>query len=152
MANAMAPMPTYDASRHRTRGSSVLHRVGVATTHPASSMLVAAVLVAWVAVGVATGFPRWWTTTLYATTASVTLVMVFVIQHTQARLELATQRKLDELLLAVPEADNRLVAAEIATDDELLEITEQHLRHREDPPPGNARRRGDAAPRIRRRA
>jgi hypothetical protein len=32
--------------------------------------------------------------------------MVFVIQHTQARHQAATQRKLDEIVRALPEADN----------------------------------------------
>jgi len=41
---------------------------------------------------------QWWLTVLYAATASVTFVMVFVIQHTKARQTSATQRKLDELI------------------------------------------------------
>ncbi len=45
--------------------------------------------------------------------------MVFVIQHTQARHQAATQRKLDEILRALPEADNTLLALEHAFDDEL---------------------------------
>jgi low affinity Fe/Cu permease len=36
--------------------------------------------------------------------------MVFVIQHTQARQQAATQRKLDEILQALPGADNALMA------------------------------------------
>jgi len=45
--------------------------------------------------------------------------MVFAIQHTQARQESATQRKLDELLRALPAADNRLIAVEQGPDAEL---------------------------------
>ena len=40
--------------------------------------------------------------------------MVFVIQHTQARAQEATQRKLDEILRASPEADNSLITLEEA--------------------------------------
>jgi low affinity Fe/Cu permease len=75
--------------------------------------------VVWGGVGLATGFPHWWEVGLYATSTSITLVMVFAIQHTQARQEMAIQRKLDELLRAVPAADNGLIAAEDAPDDEL---------------------------------
>jgi low affinity Fe/Cu permease len=45
--------------------------------------------------------------------------MVFAIQHTQSREQLVTQRKLDELLRAQPGADDRLIAAEEASDEEL---------------------------------
>ena len=45
-----------------------------------------------------------------ALVAGVTVVMVFVIQHTQARHQAATQRKLDEILRVLPEADNSLLA------------------------------------------
>jgi low affinity Fe/Cu permease len=74
---------------------------------------------AWFVVGVWAGFPDWWETVLYSTTASVTVVMVFAIQHTQSREQLVTQRKLDELLRAQPGADDHLIAAEVASDEEL---------------------------------
>ena len=79
----------------------------------------ACVVAGWVVVGAVTGFPRWWETVLYSTAASVTVVMVFAIQHTQHREQMVTQRKLDELVRALPEADDQLIAAEGATDDEL---------------------------------
>ena len=64
-------------------------------------------------------FPDWWETVLYVSGSSVTLVMVFAIQHTQARQQSATQRKLDELLRAQPSADNTLISVEEAPDQEL---------------------------------
>ena len=82
-------------------------------------MIVACVVAAWVVVGVVTGFPGWWETVLYSTASSVTVVMVFAIQHTQRREQMVTQRKLDELFRALPEADDQLIAAEGASDDEL---------------------------------
>jgi len=45
--------------------------------------------------------------------------MVFVIQHRQSRQQVATQRKLDEILRALPPADNALIALEEASDDAL---------------------------------
>jgi low affinity Fe/Cu permease len=53
--------------------------------------------------------------------------MVFVIQHTQGRQQRATQRKLDEILLAVPGTDTALVTLEHASDDELHSVGHQHL-------------------------
>ena len=85
-------------------------------------MTVACTLAGWAVLGIATGFPSWWQITLYSTTSAVTVVMVFAIQHTQHRQQLVTQRKLDELLRSQPEADDRMIAAETATDAELDDL------------------------------
>ena len=87
-------------------------------------MIVACSVAAWCVVGLWTGFPHWWETVLYSTTASITVVMVFAIQHTQSREQLVTQRKLDELLRAQPGADDHLIAAEVACDEELDALAE----------------------------
>jgi low affinity Fe/Cu permease len=58
--------------------------------------------------------------------ATLTLVMVFVIQHTQARQQRTTQRKLDEILQAIPGADNSLLTFEHASDDELSAAAGQY--------------------------
>jgi low affinity Fe/Cu permease len=87
---------------------------------------VAAVLAVWTVVGIIAGFPSWWQIVLYSTTSAVTVVMVFAIQHTQHREQLVTQRKLDELLHAQPGADDRMIAAESATDKELDELIEDN--------------------------
>ncbi|HEY1282081.1 MAG TPA: low affinity iron permease family protein [Acidimicrobiales bacterium] len=103
----------------RTAASRTLHRLGELTARPIAGVVVAAAVVVWAGVGLATEFPHWWEVGLYATSTSITLVMVFAIQHTQARQEMAIQRKLDELLRAMPAADDGLIAAEDAPDDEL---------------------------------
>jgi low affinity Fe/Cu permease len=46
-----------------------------------------------------------------------TLAMVFVIQHTQSREQAAIQRKLDELLRALPEAQTGLIMLEEASEE-----------------------------------
>ena len=97
----------------------MLHRLGEWSSKAAAGVTVACLVGAWVVVGVIAGFPSWWQITLYSTASSVTVVMVFAIQHTQRREQLVTQRKLDELVRAQPGADNRVVAAESATDAEL---------------------------------
>jgi len=80
----------------------------------------------WVAVSAAFEFPSGWERIFQTLVAAVTVVMVFVIQHTQARHQAATQRKLDEILRALPEADNTLLALEHASDDELRATRQQH--------------------------
>jgi low affinity Fe/Cu permease len=57
-------------------------------------------------VSIVAGFPARWETIFQTVVAALTLAMVFVIQHTQARHQRATQRKLDEILLAIPGTDN----------------------------------------------
>jgi len=58
-----------------------------------------------------------------AVAASITLVMVFVIQHTQTRQQVALQHKLDELLRALPGTDERLIKLESAPPAVVEEIT-----------------------------
>ena len=67
-----------------------------------------------------------WLTAFEALAAAVTLVMVFALQHTQARQQAALQRKLDEILRVLPGADNRLVQVETAHDAELAAFADQH--------------------------
>ena len=80
----------------------------------------------WVAVSIAAGFPARWETIFETLVAALTLTMVFVIQHTQARHQRATQRKLDEILLAIPGTDNSLLTLEHASDEELRAAGHQH--------------------------
>jgi low affinity Fe/Cu permease len=104
---------------HRSRSSHLLHELGDWSSKAAAGVSVACLLGAWFVVGVVTGFPSWWQVVLYSTTSAVTVVMVFAIQHTQRREQLVIQRKLDELVRAQPEADDRMIAAEAGTDAEL---------------------------------
>ena len=55
--------------------------------------------------------------------------MVFTIQHTQSREQAATQLKLDELIRALPGADDHLVHVEAGADAELADIEQRHLEH-----------------------
>lgn len=119
------------AWKDRRWSSRVLHRVGEAAAHPAAGLTAATIVAIWVVVGVVERFPSWWATALYSATAAVTFVMVFVIQHTQARQTAATQRKLDELIRASSRADDALIALEEAPDDHIHALTELTLAERE---------------------
>ena len=121
-----------DPERREHKGSSrLLHRVGDATALARVGLAVASLTALWLVVGFMVGFPAWWNNVLYSVTSSITLVMVFVIQHTQARQQAATQRKLDEVVRAVPTANNRLIAVEeAASDGELEKLADSNLDHR----------------------
>lgn len=119
-----------EARAERSWTSRVLHHVGEWTSHAAAGLVVASAVVVWLAVGIAAGFPPWWQATLYSLSSSVTLVMVFALQHTQTRQQSATQRKLDELLHALPRADVGLIAVEEAPDEELEALADKNLEER----------------------
>jgi low affinity Fe/Cu permease len=80
----------------------------------------------WLLLSVATGFPGLGERVFQTLVAALTLAMVFVIQHTQAREQAATQRKLDEILQALPGADNSLLMLEHASEDELRASHDSH--------------------------
>jgi low affinity Fe/Cu permease len=67
-----------------------------------------------------------------AIAGAVTLVMVFVLQHTQTRQQEALHHKLDEVLHALPGADSRLIKLETASDSELVEVELRHAALRDD--------------------
>jgi low affinity Fe/Cu permease len=113
---------------YHTRSSNLIHRLGAWSSKAVAGVIVACVLAGWGIVGIIAGFPSWWQLALYSTTSAVTVVMVFAIQHTQHREQLVTQRKLDELVRAQPGADDRLIAAEAATDAELDNLIEENDR------------------------
>ena len=125
-----------EAWQSRTAASRIMHRGREATTHAGAGAIAAAGLVLWLVVGFVYAFPHWWETVLYTVTSSITLLLVFALQHTQARQEAATQRKLDEILRSLPHADNRLIAVEDAADAELAALSELNRDDR-------ARARGD---------
>lgn len=110
--------------KDRQWSSRVLHRVGESVALSIAGVCAGSLVFGWWVVGVVFRFPSWWATWLYSVTASVTFVMVFVIQHTQARQTLATQRKLDELIRASTRADNSLIAIEESSDGHLHQLTE----------------------------
>ena len=77
----------------------------------------------WVLISAVFGFPARLEDVFMTLAAATTLIMVFVLQHTQARAEAATQRELDEILRASPGADNSLITLEEAPDNELRAAT-----------------------------
>ena len=123
---------TADWRSHRWSSRS-LHRVGELVANAAAGVAAAALIVGWLVVGVAVGFPPWWETGIYVLTGSVTFVMVFVIQHTQSRQISALQRKLDELVHATDGADQNLIAVEEAPDEELQALADLTLNDRTGP-------------------
>ncbi len=99
-----------------------------------SSVVVAftAALLGMLVLGAVLGFPNSWDITFNVAVSSVTLLMVFTIQHTQGREQVATQRKLDELLRAIPGAAESLMMLEEAPKAFMLEVEENQRELRND--------------------
>lgn len=117
------------SQRKRPAASALLHRIDDITSTSAATV-VATVLVAGFLLLIAyfgSGSP--WASWFWTIAAAVTLVMVFLIQHTQTRQQIVTQLKLDELIRAVPKADDHLVHIEVGSDHELHEREQQQIDH-----------------------
>jgi low affinity Fe/Cu permease len=110
----------------RSHVSRWLSRADRQASRPLAAVLVIGAAAVWLVISIAAGFPARWETIFQTLVAALTLVMVFVIQHTQARHQRATQRKLDEILLALPGTDNSLLRLEHASDEELRVTGHQH--------------------------
>ena len=111
----------------RARTSLLLHRIIEGATHALTAVIVGVlVLVSWVII-VASGFDESIQIVFGTVCAGITVTMVFVLQHTQRREQLALQLKLNELIRALPEADDHLISVEGSSDDEILEIGSHHV-------------------------
>jgi low affinity Fe/Cu permease len=121
-----------EKTRQRHPSSRVLHALDRWAARPTLALSVVAADLVWVLYSALFGFPARLETAFQTIAAGTTLAMVFVIQHTQARAQAATQRKLDEILRASPDADNTLITLEEAPDNELKAATEAHRDVRRD--------------------
>lgn len=113
------------------RFSRVLHLLSGTAERASTAVIVALILLVFLVVSIVYGFPGKWQIVFSSFASSITLVMVFVIQHAQSRQQVALQLKLDELIRASPEADDHLVHIEQAQESELIEREESQMAHHE---------------------
>jgi low affinity Fe/Cu permease len=110
----------------RRPDSRVLHALDRWLSHPAFALAIVIADATWVIYSVFGGFPGRFELIFQTVVAALTLAMVFVIQHTQARQQAVTQRKLDEILRAMPAADNAVIGLEAGSDRDLAVVTDSH--------------------------
>ena len=79
------------------------------------------VVLVWATTGPIFGFSDTWQLVINTGTTIVTFLMVFVIQTSQNRESTALHLKIDELIRAHPQARNRLMAEELASEAEIEE-------------------------------
>lgn len=109
--------------------SRVLHWIGDLTSRSTTTVVVVVLLLIFGVLLAVDGFPMSWEAAFSTIAGAVTLVMLFVVQHTQGRNHLVLQLKLDELIRSSPDADDLLVRLEVADDSELNDLKEDQLAH-----------------------
>jgi low affinity Fe/Cu permease len=94
-------------------------RVSDFVGHP-SSIICAVILIAgWAVVGPMVDYSGIWLDLANTTMTVITFLMVFVLQNSQNRDGRALQLKLDNLLLRIAEADNRMIGTETKNEDDI---------------------------------
>jgi low affinity Fe/Cu permease len=83
------------------------------------------IVLIWALMGPLFGFSDTWQLVINTGTTIITFLMVFLIQNTQNRDQMAVQLKLGELILAIRGAENRLAVAEDMSDEELEALHEE---------------------------
>jgi low affinity Fe/Cu permease len=86
----------------------------------------------WFVSGPLYGWSNAWQLIVNTTSSIITLVMVFLIQHTQRRDTQAIQLKLDELIRVNSEARNELISLEAKPETAVEEIREAFEELREE--------------------
>ena len=105
--------------------SKVLYRIDHYSSMPAVAISGLIFLLGSLTVGAVLRFPNAWVVAFEVAVAALTLMMVLTIQHTQGREQAATQRKLDELLRAVPGAASSLMMLEEAPNERILGVEDK---------------------------
>jgi len=83
-------------------------------------------VVIWAIAGPYFEYSQNWQLVINTGTTIVTFLMVFLIQNSQNRESKAVHLKLDELIFAVRQADNRLIKVETLTEEQLDRIAERY--------------------------
>ena len=106
--------------------SQVALRTAIISGYWQTFMLMTLICLLWALSGPLFAFSDTWQLVINTTTTVLTFLMVFLIQNTQNRDSAAIHLKLDELIGATDEADNNMMMAEEATDDELEALKEKY--------------------------
>jgi low affinity Fe/Cu permease len=123
-----------------SRASRLIDRLTEILGHPGAVSVAAGVVITWLVFGPLFHFSDTYQLVINTATTIVTFVMVFAIQHTTNRETRAINLKLDELLEAVEDADEKLVGVEHASDRAIRRLSEEEkAKARTNSPRGRAR-------------
>ena len=89
-------------------------------------------IVVWAVTGPMFGYSDTWQLVINTGTTIVTFLMVFLIQNSQNRDALAFQLKLDELIIALEGAENRMAEVEDLCDEDLEALHDDYRKRAEE--------------------
>jgi low affinity Fe/Cu permease len=97
----------------------VLQGLDTLTSRVSATVVVVVILLGFDVVLAIRGFPNSWQVDFATISNSVVLIFLFSFKHTEHRGLTALQLKLDEVIRAIPAADNHLVQIERAEESEI---------------------------------
>lgn len=86
-----------------------IYRIG---SHPFSFVFIVLSIVGWFIIGAVFHYDESWYKWFHIYEMCITLTMIFVIESTQQEDDKATQAKLDEIIRAIPKANDKHIALE----------------------------------------
>lgn len=102
--------------------------VAFATGRPSTFLLCCMLVLVWAATGPMFHFSDTWQLVINTGTTIVTFLMVFLIQNTQTREGAALQAKLDEIIRAVEQAENRFIGLEQRDEEQITVLRAAHAK------------------------
>lgn len=102
--------------------SSRIDRVTDLLGRPPAVLIALLSVLAWALAGPFLHFSDRWQLVAQTTTAVVTFLMIFCVQHTQSKDDAAMQAKLDELIRVIGSARNELIGIERADHGDIQQL------------------------------
>ena len=114
--------------------SQIASSVSTVAGRPYTFILCVLIIVVWGVSGPIFKFSDTWQLIINTGTTIITFLMVFLIQNTANRETSAMQVKLDEIILSLRGAQNRMIGIEHLTDKELEKLVDEAEDRAETPP------------------
>ena len=92
---------------------------------PAATALAFALVVLWAFSGSRFHYSDFWQLLMNTTSSVITFLMVFVLNNAQSRDTAAINAKLDAVIFAIKDADNRLIGLEQQTESDAQAVLEE---------------------------
>jgi len=108
-----------ESSRFRQNVSRVLQSLDAITSRVSATVVVVIILLTFNIILAVRGFPNSWQVDFSTISNTAVLVFLFSFKHTEHRGLTALQLKLDEVIRAIPAADDHLVQIERADESEI---------------------------------
>ncbi len=110
------------------RFSAIARAINAASGSPFATVAVLIFIIGWALLGPAFRFSDSWQLAMNTTSSIITFLMVFILNNAQTRDTRAINLKLDELIRAIENADNRAIALEdkpVVESEQLAEAIKQ---------------------------